>query len=171
MLRDTLLSQYASTHQIWNSYLKEYRRYALDRKRDGQTDGRMDKATTICLPQFLWEHKTVLSKKLSSWLPQIQCVYTVHHCIKPESPSHGRCYIVILTSKWMLRCSLKFNPQSVIRYQQFALWVKMSTRGKFVLLYYKIYCIFICLLPYFSAVLRDLVEVRTWRLLEVLGCL
>ena len=24
----------------------------------------------------------------------------------------------------MLRCSLKFNPQSVIRYQQFALWVK-----------------------------------------------
>ena len=28
----------------------------------------------------------------------------------------------------MLRCSLKFNPQSVIRYQQFALWVKMSNR-------------------------------------------
>ena len=26
----------------------------------------------------------------------------------------------------MLRCSLKFNPQSVIRYQQCALWVKMS---------------------------------------------
>ena len=39
--RDTLLSQYASTHQIWNSYLKEYRRYALDRKQDGRTDGRM----------------------------------------------------------------------------------------------------------------------------------
>ena len=30
----------------------------------------------------------------------------------------------------MLRCSLKFNPQSVIRYQQFALWVK---------------CLFVCL--------------------------
>ena len=29
----------------------------------------------------------------------------------------------------MLRCSLKFNPQSVIRYQQFALWVKMSITG------------------------------------------
>ena len=28
----------------------------------------------------------------------------------------------------MLRCSLNFNPQSVIRYQQFALWVKMSIR-------------------------------------------
>ena len=27
----------------------------------------------------------------------------------------------------MLRCSLNFNPQSVIRYQQFALWVKMSS--------------------------------------------
>ena len=26
----------------------------------------------------------------------------------------------------MLRCSLNFNPQSVIRCQQFALWVKMS---------------------------------------------
>ena len=39
ILRDTLLSQYASTHQIWNSYLKEYRRYALDRKQDGRTDG------------------------------------------------------------------------------------------------------------------------------------
>ena len=26
----------------------------------------------------------------------------------------------------MLRCSLNLNPQSVIRYQQFALWVKMS---------------------------------------------
>ena len=42
MLRDTLLSQFASTHQIWNSYLKEYRRYALDRKRDGWIDGRTD---------------------------------------------------------------------------------------------------------------------------------
>ena len=70
MFRDTLMSQYASTHQIWNSYLKEYRRYALDRKRDGrtdrQTDGGMDKAFTICLPQFLSGHKTVLLKKLSS---------------------------------------------------------------------------------------------------------
>ena len=42
LLRDTLLSQYASTHQIGNSYLKEYRRYALDRKQDGRTDGRTD---------------------------------------------------------------------------------------------------------------------------------
>ena len=38
MVRDTPPSQDASTHQIWNSYLKEYRRYALDTKRDGQTD-------------------------------------------------------------------------------------------------------------------------------------
>ena len=28
MVHDTLLSQDASTHQIWNSYLKEYKRYA-----------------------------------------------------------------------------------------------------------------------------------------------
>ena len=38
MVRDTPPSQDASTHQIWNSYLKEYRRYAPDTKRDGQTD-------------------------------------------------------------------------------------------------------------------------------------
>ena len=30
MVRDTLPSQDISTHQIWNSYLKEYRRYASD---------------------------------------------------------------------------------------------------------------------------------------------
>ena len=38
MVCDTLPSQDASTHQIWNSYLKEYRRYAPDMKRDGRTD-------------------------------------------------------------------------------------------------------------------------------------
>ena len=38
MVRDTPLSQDVSTHQIWNSYIKEYRRYALDTKREGQTD-------------------------------------------------------------------------------------------------------------------------------------
>ena len=133
MLRDTLLSQYASTHQIWNSYLKEYRRYALDRKCDGRTDRRTEEWTK----QLLYAShssfggiKTVLLKKLSSLLPQTQCVYTIHHCIKPESPSDGRCF-VILTSKWILRCSLKLNPQSVIRYQQFALWIKMSNSNNF----------------------------------------
>ena len=38
MVCDTPQSQDASTHQIWNSYLKEYRRYAPDKKRDGRTD-------------------------------------------------------------------------------------------------------------------------------------
>ena len=37
MVWDTPPSQDASTHQIWNSYLKEYRRYAPDMKRDGRT--------------------------------------------------------------------------------------------------------------------------------------
>ena len=32
MVRDTPPSQDAFTHQIWNSYLKEYRRYAPDSK-------------------------------------------------------------------------------------------------------------------------------------------
>ena len=30
MICDTLSSQYTFIHQIWNSYLKEYRRYAPD---------------------------------------------------------------------------------------------------------------------------------------------
>ena len=38
MVCDTPPSQDASTHQIWNSYLKEYRRYAPDMKRDGRKD-------------------------------------------------------------------------------------------------------------------------------------
>ena len=38
MVCDTQPSQDASTHPIWNSYLKEYRRYASDTKRDGRTD-------------------------------------------------------------------------------------------------------------------------------------
>ena len=53
MVRDTPSSQDASTHQIWNSYLKEYRRYAPDTKPDGRTDTRTDWRTegaiTICL--------------------------------------------------------------------------------------------------------------------------
>ena len=47
MVCDTLPSQDASTHQIWNSYLKEYRRYAPDTKRDGWT------------AQLLWGHKNI----------------------------------------------------------------------------------------------------------------
>ena len=39
MVRDTPPSQDVSTHQIWNSYLKEYRRYGPDTKA-GLTDGR-----------------------------------------------------------------------------------------------------------------------------------
>ena len=34
---DTPPSQDASTNQIWNSYLKERRRYAPDTKQDGRT--------------------------------------------------------------------------------------------------------------------------------------
>ena len=35
MVQDTPSSQDAPAHQIWDSYLKEYRRYAPDTKRDG----------------------------------------------------------------------------------------------------------------------------------------
>ena len=37
MVCDTLSSQDTFKHQIWNSYLKEIRRYAPDMKRDGRT--------------------------------------------------------------------------------------------------------------------------------------
>ena len=50
MARDTPPSENISTHQIWNSYLKEYRRYAPDTERDGRTDS----AITIWLPKFFW---------------------------------------------------------------------------------------------------------------------
>ena len=67
MVRDTPPSQEVSTNQIWNSYLKEYRRYGPDTKAgrtDGQMDGGTDSAITICLPKFLWGHKN-LSKVLN----------------------------------------------------------------------------------------------------------
>ena len=41
MVGDTPPSQDVSTHQIWNSYLKEYRRYGPDTKA-GRTDGQCD---------------------------------------------------------------------------------------------------------------------------------
>ena len=62
MVRDTPPSQDVSTNQIWNSYLKEYRRYGPDTKAgrtDGLTDGWTDSAITICLPKFHWGHKKV----------------------------------------------------------------------------------------------------------------
>ena len=48
MVCDTPPSQDASTHQIWNSYLKDYRRYGPDTKAgrtDGHTDGHTDGLT------------------------------------------------------------------------------------------------------------------------------
>ena len=44
--------------------------------------------------------KTVLLKKVELIIAVNSVfVYTVHHCIKPESPSDLRCFIVILASK------------------------------------------------------------------------
>ena len=65
MLRDTLLSQYAPTHQIWNSYLKEYRRYVPDRKPDGLKDGQRNGKKQILYASHssFGGIKTVLLKK------------------------------------------------------------------------------------------------------------
>ena len=59
MARDTSPSQDASTHQILDSYLKEFRRYTTDTR---GTDEGTDSAITIhiCLQMFLWGIKTVI---------------------------------------------------------------------------------------------------------------
>ena len=52
MVNDTPPSQDASTHQIWNAYLKEYRRYGPDTKAGrthGRTHGRTDGRTVRLL--------------------------------------------------------------------------------------------------------------------------
>ena len=122
---DTLLSQYASTHQIWNSYLKEYRRYALDRKQDGQTDGR----TAGWAVRLLYASQSSFGGIESSFVKKIELLTAANPVCINSTPlkkawiAVGRRF-VILVSKWMLRCFLNFNPQSVIRYQQFALWIK-----------------------------------------------
>ena len=57
MVLNTQSSEDASTHQILNSYLTEYRRYAPDTKWDGLTDG-----------QFLWGHKIIFRQKNKTFL-------------------------------------------------------------------------------------------------------
>ena len=44
---------------------------------DGQTDGGMDKAITICLPQFLWGHKNSFVKKAELMIAtNLVCIYS-----------------------------------------------------------------------------------------------
>ena len=39
--------QDASTHQIWDSHFKEYRRYKPNTKQDGWTEGQKDRWTVL----------------------------------------------------------------------------------------------------------------------------
>ena len=60
MVRDTPLSKDAFPHQIWNSYLKEYRRYAPDSKQFLETRSEVKVnvtrtqgwCTTLCHPKM-----------------------------------------------------------------------------------------------------------------------
>ena len=82
MVRDTPPSQDVSTHQIWNSYLKEYRRYGPDTKAgqtDGWTDGLTDSAITICLPKFFWGHKKSFWLSHLNECPEILCGLSCDH--------------------------------------------------------------------------------------------
>ena len=46
MVHDTLPSKDASTHQIWDSYLKEYRRYASNTKQIQETRSKVHYSVT-----------------------------------------------------------------------------------------------------------------------------
>ena len=82
MVPNTPSSQDASTHQIWKTYLKEYRRYAPDTNRDGRTDS----AITICLPKFLWGHKNwfdnlLIQTKTYKQTKQSKTVVKIHESL------------------------------------------------------------------------------------------
>ena len=81
MVRDTLSSQDASTYQIWDSYLKQYRRYASDRKWDGRTDRRTEEWTKQILyasNSSFGGKKTVLLKKAELMIaPNSVCIYNI----------------------------------------------------------------------------------------------
>ena len=64
MVCDTTPFQDAFTHEIWNSYLKEYRRYAPDTK----PDGRMDIVITIKTKSEVKVKVTVTRK----WYPTLR---------------------------------------------------------------------------------------------------
>ena len=115
MVRDTPSSQDASTHQIWNSYLKEYGRYALDTKRDGPTDGRTDSAITIGLQSsfggikinetnLLHAHLqnvcNILSKFLKDTLKAVRGVaFTKYALFKPPFYKNDQDYNAVNLSK------------------------------------------------------------------------
>ena len=62
MVWDIRPSQDAYTHLIWDSYHKEYRRYARDTKRDRQTDG---DCNYYMPPKVHLGHKNKILKKIA----------------------------------------------------------------------------------------------------------
>ena len=64
-----------------------------DGLKDRQAEGGMASAITIHLSKFLRGHTNSFVKKFE------HVVAANPVCIKPESPSDGRCFIVILASK------------------------------------------------------------------------
>ena len=61
---DTPLSQDAFAHQIWNSYLKEYRRYAADSMQFLETKSDVKLKVTVTDPIMV--QNTLLSQDASS---------------------------------------------------------------------------------------------------------
>ena len=75
MVCETPPSQDASTHQIWDSYLKEYRKYAPDTKRDRRTKFlRGLKFGTTVIPTFILQ-LTGLAPKLVQPVTHSKCVF------------------------------------------------------------------------------------------------
>ena len=102
MKRDTLQSQDAPTHQIWNSYLKEYRRYAPDTKRDGRTDGQCDYYKP---PSSFGGIKTTLIR-LFCRVERTRFVFAVYHVLKQHLFADSLC-----ETKSKLLMSLRYYRQ------------------------------------------------------------
>ena len=105
MVRDTPPSQEAFTHQIWNSYLKEYRRYALGRKQDERTDGR----TAGRAVQFLYASQSSFGGIKNSFVKKNELLIAANPvCI--NSTSLNKAWIAV---RWSAFCNfgIKMNVE------------------------------------------------------------
>ena len=101
MVCDTSPSQDASTHQIWNSYLKEYKRYGPDTIA-GWTDGQCD---YYMPPKFLWGHKNTASNLKQDKQKLYEPVHKISNnmdcaiSIASDQPAHTRSLIRAFASR------------------------------------------------------------------------
>ena len=106
MVCDTSPSQDVTTHQIWNSYLKEYRRYAPDTKRDGRTDWQCDFYIYASLSSF-GGIKKLQSLKLWTFRSSGLGKQTVCQC-RQTSPANSADQIRLIRAFTVCHCVCMF---------------------------------------------------------------